>query len=336
MNQMRLPTPDGSLGSGVLLAPHQWHVRQVSGGKAWTVTRGERAVIGVIDEGFDHAHPEFRGRIYRPLNVVTGGSDVRALEWSAHGTKVAGVACAGGIEVTGIAPGASILPVRLPSVLVATGSEDEETAIRYVASAGADVICCAWGEPQQSLSEAELRPSTRDAIRDAVTRGRNGKGCVVVFAAGNEGAPISGNPYAANPDVIAVGACNDEDRRPGYSNHGSELFCVFPSSDPTDPNQIHREIATTTPTGSFTLGETWYTDSFGRTSAACAGVAGLCALIISANPGLTGEQVREVLRESCVKISPEDARYDEGGHSPYYGYGRPDALAAVLLAQERR
>ena len=93
--------------------------------------------------------------------------------------------------------------------------------------------------------------------------------------------------------------------------------------------------ATTTPTGSFTLGETWYTDSFGLTSAACAGVAGLCALIISANPALTGQQVREVLRDSCVKISPEHADYDENGHSLYYGFGRPDALSAVRLAAAR-
>jgi len=60
----------------------------------------------------------------------------------------------------------------------------------------------------------------------------------------------------------------------------------------------------------------------------------MCALIVSANPDLTYQQVKDVLRDSCEKIDLASGPYDERGHSPLYGYGRPDVLRAVRLAQE--
>jgi hypothetical protein len=47
-------------------------------------------------------------------------------------------------------------------------------------------------------------------------------------------------------------------------------------------------------------------------------------------------EVKEIIRRSCVRIDIEDGNYDENGHSPYYGYGRPDAERAVKLAKEAR
>ena len=110
---------------------------------------------------------------------------------------------------------------------------------------------------------------------------------------------------------------------------------MFPSSDPYDPEAAHQQIWTTTPIGSFRIGETYYTDSFGYTSASCAGVAGLCALILSANPDLTWWQVKQIVRDSCVKLDLEGGDYARNGHSSKYGFGRPDAAVAVSLAFER-
>ena len=88
--------------------------------------------------------------------------------------------------------------------------------------------------------------------------------------------------------------------------------------------------ATRDPVGA---GMTYLTTRFGFTSAACAAVAGICALIVSANPELTSDQVKQVLRDSCDKIDLEGGTYDERGHGPLYGYGRPDVARAVCLAQ---
>ncbi len=292
-------------------------------------------MVGVIDDGVDCTHPEFEGRIVHPFDARSGLADANPHGWEPHGTKVSGVVAAAGLELVGVAPGATLLPVRLPSVREESPSPEEATAILHAAKQGADVICCAWGVDALRLGRFELPSVTFDAIDWAVTHGRNGRGCVMVFAAGNEGAEIQQGTYTADPGVIAVGACNSEDRHAAYSNTGAALHCVFPSSDLAVADSARRSIATTTPTGSFQLGDAWYTDSFGRTSAACAGVAGICALILSANPALSAGDVSEILRSSCVKIDSEAGSYAETGHSPLYGFGRPDAGSAVQLALER-
>ena len=92
---------------------------------------------------------------------------------------------------------------------------------------------------------------------------------------------------------------------------------------------------TTAPIGSLADGEAYYTTRFGFTSAACAAVAGICALIVSANPALSAAEVKAVLRDSCDKIDLEGGTYDANGHSPLYGYGRPDVARAVELARQR-
>ena len=91
---------------------------------------------------------------------------------------------------------------------------------------------------------------------------------------------------------------------------------------------------TTTPIGSFLLGDTFYTNDFGFTSAACAIVAGVCARILAADPSLTWREVREVIARSCRKIDEAGGSYDERGHSPYYGFGRLD-LSAVNLPNQK-
>ncbi len=61
----------------------------------------------------------------------------------------------------------------------------------------------------------------------------------------------------------------------------------------------------------------------------------MAALAISANPALTGTEVRDILRRACIKIDAQNGAYDTSGHSPFYGYGRLDAAAAVKLAKAK-
>lgn len=75
-----------------------------------------------------------------------------------------------------------------------------------------------------------------------------------------------------------------------------------------------------------------YTNSFGGTSSACPGVAGVAALILARNPALRWDQVREVLKQSCDKIDAVGGTYDASGRSPFYGFGRVNARKAVELA----
>ena len=292
-----------------------------------------RTVVAIVDEGIDEQHPEFAGRVIAgyPPRTLGRSRDVRR----SHGTNVAGVILAGGQAVTGIAPRAFLLPVAVPALSTKIGDPSEADGLRWAADHGADVICCAWAPPSPDGDSGALPDHTRDALDHCLTHGRGGKGCVVVFSAGNDGFDLALNGYASYPGVIAVGACNAHGGHPAYSGWGEALWCVAPSNDPGDPDSRWKTYTTTAPIGSLADGEVFYTTRFGFTSAACAVVAGICALIVAANPGLTAAEVRAVLRESCDKVDVESGSYDERGHSPLYGYGRPDPVRAQQLAKRR-
>jgi subtilisin-like proprotein convertase family protein len=160
---------------------------------------------------------------------------------------------------------------------------------------------------------------------------------------------VDNDGYASYERVIAVAACNDRGKRSVYSDFGRAVWCSFPSSDFGWPEQGHPEPLTpgiwTTDRqraagynpGSAARGDAAgdYTNSFGGTSSACPGAAGVVALMLSVNPELTAGQVRKLLQQSCDRVDPQGGAYDADGHSHFYGFGRVNAEKAVLLARPR-
>ena len=178
---------------------------------------------------------------------------------------------------------------------------------------------------------------TRLAIEYAATKGRKGKGCVITWAAGNGAEPVENDGYASHPDVMAIAACNERGERTVYSDYGRPISCCFPSGDYNAPNKPALftkglYVADRKGFGGMSIGD--YTESFGGTSAACPGVAGVAALIISLLPHLTAKEVRKAIEENCEKNNPAAANYDSKGHSVYFGYGRVHALNAILAVQK--
>jgi len=328
---------------------------------AHALTQGEGIVIAIIDDAFDIDHPEFAGtgkiigaKNFDRLNAPQGPRPKTPLE--RHGTAVAGVACANGeAGASGVAPRASLMPLKLTKPL---GARAEADAFFWAADQGADVISCSWGPSEghwadptdaRHTQEFALAASTRLAIEYAATKGRQGKGCVIFFGAGNGNESVDNDGYASHPMVIAVGACNDQNRRSGYSDYGKALWCCFPSGDQQHPDPKFkpatsvpqtRGIRTTDLSGRFADPiNAAYTELFSGTSSACPGAAGVAALVLGVNPALDREQVRQLLADCCNKISHADdgplGQYDQNGHSHYYGHGRLNALRAVQLALER-
>jgi subtilisin family serine protease len=352
--------------------PQQWHLAptMVGGvqiqahanvGLAHEVTLGEGTTIALLDDGFDIDHPEFgsSGKIVAPRDATLGTGDPRPKDPfprfpDNHGTACAGVACADGNHgASGVAPKAKLLPIRLASNL---GSLQEAEAFRWAADHGADVISCSWGpqdgdwfDPRDPVHNqvAPLPASTRLAIDYATTNGRGGKGCVVLFAAGNGNEKVENDGYASYERVIAVAACNDRGRRSVYSDFGRAVWCAFPSSDfghrPFGhPEPLTPGIWTTDRVGAkgyndgdVRLGDLAgdYCNDFGGTSSACPGAAGVAALVLAANPDLKWHEVKDILKRSCDRIDPQNGQYDATGHSPLYGYGRLNARTAVELAR---
>ncbi len=342
-----------------MIHPLQWHLQAttITGvdveahanvANAQTITRGKGVVVAIIDDGVDIDHQEFKraGKVVFAKDITLGTNDPRPKQWyERHGTACAGVACADGIQATGIAPDANLMPIRMSSAL---GSFNEAQAFIWAAENGADIISCSWGPKDGSWTNpndplhttmSPLPDSTRLAIEYAATKGRNGKGCVVLFAAGNGREDTKYDGYASCAHVIAIAASNDRNKRSVYSDYGDAVWCCFPSGDKGASQfdqlaPLTSGIYTTDRQGGVGYSSLDYTDTFSGTSASTPGIAGVCALVLSANPDLTREQVREVLRQSCERIDAKDGKYDAKGHSIYYGYGRVDALKAVEIAQK--
>jgi subtilisin family serine protease len=339
---------------------NQWHLRKTtingmvidahaSVEAAWQLSEGAAITIAILDDGVDIDHEEFRsaGKVVFPRDVTQKDDDPRPGRGNRHGTACAGVACADGrYGASGVAPRARLMPVRLTSAL---GTQPEADAFYWAAQNGADIISCSWGPedgewftPSDPLHKevVPLPDATRTAIDWAIRNGRNGKGCVIVWAAGNGNESVDNDGYASYEKVIAVAACNDFGKRSAYSDFGKAVWCAFPS-DNGDPSRTSG-IWTTDRSGKdgynpgrIEHGDTRgnYCNDFGGTSSAAPGVAGVAALVLARNPNLRWDEVRAILKQSCDKIDVTGGKYSSAGHSPFYGYGRVNASKAAILAK---
>jgi hypothetical protein len=191
---------------------------------------------------------------------------------------------------------------------------------------GADVINNSWG----FLEEPNLNSSLlENAINDAITLGRNGKGTLVIFGAGNYSDNIT-YPANFNDDIITVGAVDSDalrwDDTPGepgnwQSSYGEKLDLVAPGVNISVP-YYNSTIQTVT-----------------GTSEAAPLVSGVIALMLSKNPCLTGQQVRFIINSTAQKKLPQLYNYSQNSNHPdgtwnnEVGYGMLNAYAAVVAAQ---
>lgn len=136
--------------------------------------------------------------------------------------------------------------------------------------------------------------------------------------------PKAGLAYpASNPYTMAVGACTDFGLRSDYSQFGTDLDFLAPSSGG------RKAICSTDRMGAKGDDPNNYSQSFGGTSAATPLASGVAALMLSRNPDLTAGRIRTILRETCQKIGDEPY---VSGRNDHYGYGRIDAQAALTAA----
>ncbi|MEO1445508.1 MAG: S8 family serine peptidase, partial [Cyanobacteria bacterium J06635_11] len=228
------------------------------------------------------------------------------------------------------APGCSLMPIQT------TGYLDDasiEQLFDWAIEQGADVISCSWS-PASVYFPLSRRISS--AINRAATKGRNGKGCIVVFSAGNANRPVEGkveemgwprnllkgvttwlSGFAIHPDVITVSACTSLNRKAAYSNWGRHISVTAPSNNappsmalsegtfdtgpPVQGSLPGRVVITSDRTGSEGYSLDDYT-GFGGTSSSCPLVAGVVGLMLSANPDLTARQVKQLLQRTTDKI----------------------------------
>ncbi|MCC6410711.1 MAG: S8 family serine peptidase [Saprospiraceae bacterium] len=315
---------------------HDWVLSRINAPQAWGTTRGKGVRICIIDDGIELSHPAFVGKIIAQRDMLDRGTGRppahQFSEW--HGTACASIACSADPKAPGVAPEAYLIPIRSMGL----GSVLESEAFYWATKNGADIISCSWGPPDGNpLSPTDKREPypipdhTNLAIQYAAREGRKGKGCAVFFAAGNGNEPVWYDEYAAHPDVMAVGSTNRDDKKALYADFQSPLFCCFPSGEYEPFEGSLRQlygVSVADRLGADGQDAGDYFSFFAGTSASCPGVAGVAALALSLAPELTRNELKTILKRSCVRVG-DPHQYNAEGLSEQFGYGLTQADLAV-------
>ncbi|MDR2927172.1 MAG: S8 family serine peptidase [Cytophagaceae bacterium] len=313
--------------------------------EAWQLSTGTGVKVAVIDEGVDLTHSDLNNNLlfgYDATDGSLGGSNGSSKGNDAHGTACAGIIAAedNSEGVKGVAYNAKIIPVRIAYknsynnwVTYDTWITDGVYNAWY--HKNADVLSNSWGGGSNS-------PAINNEINAAITQGRGGKGCVVVFASGNNYASSVSYP-ASLPNVLAVGAINRNGNKADFSNYGTALDIVAPGVDiPTTDirgNGGYNYVTNNQYDPAYSdYANKDYTGKFGGTSAACPHVAGVAALVLSYNPDLTAQQVRNIIENTAQKVRADlytysnNAAHPNGTWNNQVGHGLVNAYAAIQAA----
>jgi predicted outer membrane repeat protein len=283
----------------------QWSLQKIEARNAWKVYTGNhKTIVAVIDTGIDYNHPDIHNNMWineAELNGMDGIDDDNngyfddiygynfiylngdPADDYGHGTHCAGIIAAEGnnnLDIAGICWNARVMALKFIGSLGKGSLSDAILAHYYAAENGADVISNSW-----SLSEYSL------ALRDAIDYVYS-QGVIVVAAAGNYSSSTVHYP-AGFPNVFSAAATNTIDNRWYYSSYGDWVDIAAPGVN------ILSLLAEGTLTGTSYNENLTYLSG---TSTACPHIAGACALLLSANPYLTCDQVENILTRTCDPI----------------------------------
>lgn len=284
----------------------------ISASPAWNYATGRGVKIAFVDSGVDLTHSDLADNAY-PQSYDTETNSMPSQTYSNHGTHCAGIVAAvrnNAVGACGVAPDAQIISVSFNFSNSLNGEQKLANGINWAWLHGADIISCSWSSGYSEV--------ITDAIDLAVSSGRNGLGCVVVCAAGNQGQLSGGLSFPATygSNVIAVGNMQSDGETRQTSSHGTNMFLMAPGTDilSTIPNNM-----TALMTG---------------TSMACPHVSGVAALMLERNPNLTYLEIQQIMAGAARKVGRRAySTYDDkpyGTWNAYGGYGLVDAYQSII------
>jgi hypothetical protein len=273
--------------------PAQYGLAKLRLPQAHALSVGADVTIAVIDSGIDISHPELADRIAGSFDAL-GSKEGSHL----HGTSVASTIVAHG-RLMGAAPSSRLLAIR------AFGAQDNGSKDSGADSNSFVVIKSldyAVANRAQIINMSFAGPRDRAIGRSLAAAAS--KGIVLVAAAGNAGSRSSPLFPAADHNVIAVSATDQDDRLFSASNRGSYVAISAPGVD----------ILAAAPEAKYQI--------LSGTSLSAAYVSGVAALMISRRPDIASSNVRATLLSTARDLGPP-------GRDDQFGAGQVDALSAV-------
>jgi subtilisin family serine protease len=276
-----------------------WGVNKIDAELVSSQYNGTGVVVAIVDTGIDYNHEDLHNRVIGGWDYVNNDSD--PMDDYGHGTHIAGIIAANhnNLGVVGVAPGVSLLNMKMCDSKGSCSFDDAAAAIIDSTKSGAKIISMSWGGTYDD-------PTLKAAIQYA-----SAQGVLLIAAAGNDyGGPI--NYPAAYPEVMAVTATDINDNIASFSNIGPKAEISAPGVD----------ILSTVPTGSCSLCDSSGYKLLSGTSMATPHVSGAAALIFSAYPGLNASQARKRIDDYAIDLGTH-------GRDSTFGFGRLNAYASV-------
>ncbi len=307
--------------------------------QAWAINKGESVRVAVIDDGIEITHSDLIQNVaafssFDYTRTTPSAYPLPCLSDDTHGTSVAGIIAArdtNGIGTAGVAPRVQLAAFNA----LASGKDHDIADALNRDQALTGIYHNSWGSSDDGLLHG-ADTQYLEAIYRGVRYGRNGKGSIYVFPAGNGGCiyQVGNNcveensnfdAYVNNPAVLAICAVDDQGKQPYYGERGANILVCAPSSNYSDQNAV-----TTLSVQNGTRND------FGGTSASTPMVSGVVALMLSANNNLTWRDVRIILAQTARKNDISDTAWVRSTNLNFndkYGFGVVDALAAVNQAK---
>jgi subtilisin family serine protease len=244
---------------------------------AWTRSTGAGVTVAVVDTGVDSNAPDLAGQTVAGQSFLGGIQGASTPDPNGHGTLVSGIIAAirnNGAGVSGVAPGAKVLPLQAMGANGQGNVADVAAAFNYAGQSGVRIVNASLGGAESQTLELAIadHPNT-----------------LYVVAAGNSGTNNDSTPYypcdLPEANLICVGASDQNDQRAGFSNYGANTVDLFAPGV---------NIATTLAGGGY--------GAAAGTSMAAPMVSGTLALMLAQNPSLTAPQLKANL---LANVQPE-------------------------------
>ena len=323
--------------------------------EAWSLVSSLSTVstkVAIIDDGVeDHEDLMSEGNS-KVLNGYPAINHGRPKFLHAHGQCCAGIVAAtpnNGKGIVGIDQNSRIVPIRIQKIVnIISGDPKTDYMNNKRIAKGirkawelyeADILNNSWGHKKNKSQQVQ------DAFKMALDNGRNNKGCVVIASSGNDFKNDSINFIGTIPRVISVGAIQGDGLHGLYSNYSSDLnvvafggYALYDQS--TTPPTGYCDIRTIDREGNKGFNDSGnYYEYFGMTSAAAPMVSGVASLMLSVNPNLENDHVKEIIEKTAYKLptytfSPASSTHPNGSWNEKVGYGLVDAHKAVVYAME--